>query len=188
MGRGQKKRGLISFKKGSAVPLKHGLHGRNQKQKVSCPLIPLQAPNSIAHQVPAPHNHREQLTVTQGNAAHAGGRGGMRKRKNKCHCSLIQGFSYFPHRKKESLGLEHTLQGRGGPDPLQVVGSLWSPASDSSSAISSHLFSMVGPRYTLASLLFCSGDCFHAGRRCTKPAVQPLPPTVLQGNVPPPSV
>lgn len=107
--------------------------------------------------------------------------GGRKSKKNpKWQCLIIQNFSCFPPKKEESLGLEHTLQGGGPPYPLRAVGSLWSPAS----AISSHLFSMVGPRYPTASLLFCFGDWFHAGRRCTNPVVQPLPSPVLQGNVP----
>lgn len=97
-----------------------------------------------------------------------------RKRKNNCKCLIIQSFGYFPSKKKELFGLEHTLQEGGESDLLSVVGSLRSPASGSNSAISSHLFSMVGPRYPTASLLFCFGDCFHAGRRGTSPAVQRL--------------
>lgn len=99
-----------------------------------------------------------------------------RKRKNNCKC-LIMSFGYFPSRKKELLGLEHTLQER--ESDLSVVGSFQSPASGSNSAISSHLFSMVGPRYLTASLCLCFGDCFHAGRRGTNPAVQRLPPSAL---------
>lgn len=112
-----------------------------------------------------------------------GKRRAEKEKSHKCQCLIIQSFSYFRPRREESLVLEHALQGGGGPDPLRAVGSPRSPASDSSSAISSHPFSMVGPRYPTASLLFCFGDCFHAGRRCTNPAVQALPPPVLQGNV-----
>lgn len=67
--------------------------------------MPLQAPNSIARQLPAPHNHREQLTVTQGNAAHAGRQGeGEKKEKTSASAQLFRVSATSPTGKKNPWG------------------------------------------------------------------------------------